>query len=291
MRELSQEQLAGRRMGAGRMKRLQGKVALITGAAGGIGAATVRRLVREGARVGIADLNREAAEALAAELGADTIAIGIDIGDEAAFKAGIDETVARFGRLDILFNNAALTDMATMVGDTNAVEISNEIWDRTLQVNVTGYLYGCRHAIPHIAAAGGGAIINMASGSGMLGDCARIAYGTSKAAVISMTKYLATQHGRQKIRCNGIAPGPIVTPHSRAVGGKEFDIIARHMPMGELGEPEDIAALVAFLASDESKYINGQIITIDGGMSAHHAHVSDMQDHADRMRQQNQPAS
>jgi len=270
------------------MKRLQGKVALITGAAGGIGAATVRRFVQEGAKVGVADLKREAAEALVAELGPDTLALGVDIGDEASFKAAIEETVARFGRLDILFNNAALTDMATMMGDTNAVDIANETWERTLHVNVTGYLYGCRHAIPHIAAAGGGAIINMASGSGMLGDAARIAYGTSKAAVISMTKYLATQHGRQKIRCNGIAPGPIVTPHSRAVGGAEFDIIARHMPMGELGEPDDIAALAAFLASDESKYINGQIITIDGGMSAHHAHVMDMQDHADAQQRKSQ---
>jgi NAD(P)-dependent dehydrogenase (short-subunit alcohol dehydrogenase family) len=272
------------------MKRLQGKVALITGAAGGIGAATVRRFVQEGAKVGIADLKREAAETLAAELGPDTLAIGIDIGDEASFKAAVDATVARFGRLDILFNNAALTDMATMMGDTNAVDIANDVWERTLRVNVTGYLYGCRHAIPHIAAAGGGTIINMASGSGMLGDAARIAYGTSKAAVISMTRYLATQHGRQKIRCNGIAPGPIVTPHSRAVGGTEFDIIARHMPMGELGQPDDIAALATFLAADESKYINGQIITIDGGMSAHHAHVMDMQDHVDALERQSEAA-
>ncbi|MDB5688123.1 MAG: Short-chain dehydrogenase [Rhizorhabdus sp.] len=267
------------------MKRLAGKVALITGAAGGIGAATVRRFIEEGARVGIADLNEQAAQALADEIGPDALAITIDIGDEASVKAGIDATIAAFGRLDILVNNAALTDAATQNNDSNAVDISNDVWERTLHVNVTGYLYCCRHAIPHIAAAGGGSIVNMASGSGMLGDQARIAYGTSKAAVISMTRYLATQHGRQKIRCNGIAPGPIVTPHSRIVAGKEFDIIARHMPMGELGEPNDIAALAAFLAADESRYINGQIITIDGGMSAHHAHVMDMQDHVDALNQ------
>jgi NAD(P)-dependent dehydrogenase (short-subunit alcohol dehydrogenase family) len=265
------------------MKRLEGKVAFLTGAAGGIGAATARRFVAEGARVALADLNGDAAQALADEIGDAGLAFGVDIGDEAAFKAAIDATVTAFGRLDILFNNAALTDMATMIGDSNAVDISNEIWERTLHVNVTGYLYGCRHAIPHIAAVGGGSIINMASGSGMLGDQARIAYGTSKAAVISMTKYLATQHGHQKIRCNGIAPGPIVTPHSRVVGGAEFAIIARHMPMGELGEPADIAALASFLAAEESRYINGQIITIDGGMSAHHAHVMDMQDHVERL--------
>jgi len=268
------------------VRRLEGKVALITGAAGGIGAATVRRFVSEGARVGIADLNGDAARKLAEEIGSASMAITVDVADENAVKAGVDATVARFGRLDILFNNAALTDVASLASDTDAADISNETWERTMHVNVTGYLYGCRHAIPHIAAAGGGTIINMASGSGMLGDQARIAYGTSKAAVIAMTKYIATQQGRQRIRCNGIAPGPIVTPHSRKEAGREFDIIARHMPMGELGEPNDIAALVAFLAADESRYINGQIIAIDGGMSAHHPHVMDMQDHVDALRRQ-----
>ncbi len=268
------------------MERLKGKVALITGAAGGIGAATVRRFVAEGARVAICDLNGAAARALAGEIGTAVIAVEVDVGDEASVKAGVDATIASFGRLDVLFNNAALTDMASLAGDTDAATISNETWERTMHVNVTGYLYGCRHAIPHIAAAGGGTIINMASGSGLLGDQARIAYGTSKAAVIAMTKYIATQHGHQKIRCNGIAPGPIVTPHSRRVAGKEFDIIARHMPMGELGEPNDIAALTAFLAADESRYINGQIIAIDGGMSAHHPHVVDMQDHIEALQRQ-----
>lgn len=261
------------------MERMKGKVAFVTGAAGGIGTATVRRFIAEGARVGVADLNGDAAQALADELGEVAIAHAVDVGDEAAVKAAIDATASAFGRLDILFNNAALTGMDVMQGDTNAVDIDNSIWERTLHVNATGYLYCARHAIPHIAAAGGGAIVNMASGSGMLGDMARIAYGASKAAVISMTQYMATQHGAQKIRCNAIAPGPIVTPHSRSVAGAEFDIIARQMPMGELGEPDDIAALAVFLASAESKYINGQVIAIDGGMSAHHAHVMDMRDH------------
>lgn len=261
------------------MDRLRGKVALITGGGGGIGSATARRLVAEGGRVGVADINGEAARRVAGELGDAALALELDIGDEAAFRAAIDATVDRFGRLDILFNNAALTDMETMTLDSNAVDIPNAVWERTLHVNVTGYLYGIRHAVPHIAAAGGGSIINMASGSGILGDRARIAYGASKAAVISMTKYVATQHGHQKIRCNAMAPGPIVTPYTRTVAGREFDIIARHMPMGELGVPDDIAALVAFLAADESRYINGQVITIDGGMSARHAQVTDMQDH------------
>ncbi|MBA2933630.1 SDR family oxidoreductase [Sphingomonas sp. CGMCC 1.13654] len=264
------------------MRRLEDKVAFMTGAAGGIGSATVRRFVSEGARVAIADIDGARARALAEEIGPATIAFTLDIGDEPAFKAAIDATVAHFGKLDILFNNAALVDAESLQYDSNVVDIPNRVWERTMQVNVNGFLYGCRHAIPHMAAAGGGAIVNMASGAGVAGDHARIAYGTSKAAVIALTKYIATQHGRQRIRCNAIAPGPIVTPNSKAFA-KEFAIIARHNPMGEPGKPEDVAALAAYLAADESGYVNGQVITIDGGMSAHHAHVMDMQDHVDAM--------
>lgn len=264
------------------MRRLEGKIAFITGAAGGIGSATVRRFVEEGARVAIADIDGARAEELAEEIGPATIALALDIGDETAFKSAIGATVAHFGKLDILFNNAALVDADSLQCDSNVVDIPNRVWERTMQVNVNGFLYGCRHAIPHMAAVGGGAIVNMASGAGVAGDHARIAYGTSKAAVIALTKYVATQHGRQRIRCNAIAPGPIVTPNSKAFV-KEFAIIARHSPMGEPGKPEDVAALAAYLAADESGYVNGQVITIDGGMSAHHAHVMDMQDHIDAM--------
>ncbi|WP_454882441.1 SDR family NAD(P)-dependent oxidoreductase [Sphingomonas oryzagri] len=264
------------------MRRMEGKIAFMTGAAGGIGSATVRRFVEEGARVAIADIDGARAEALAEEIGPATIALALDIGDETAFKAAIDATVAHFGKLDILFNNAALVDADSLQYDSNVVDIPNRVWERTMQVNVNGFLYGCRHAIPHMAAVGGGAIVNMASGAGVAGDHARIAYGTSKAAVIALTKYVATQHGRQRIRCNAIAPGPIVTPNSMAFA-KEFAIIARHNPMGEPGKPEDVAALAAYLAADESGYVNGQVITIDGGMSAHHAHVMDMQDHIEAM--------
>lgn len=264
------------------MNRFEGKIAFITGAAGGIGSATVRRFVAEGARVAIADINGAAAQALADEIGPSTIAFGLDISDEMAFKAALDETVARFSRLDVLFNNAALVDLEALQHDTNVVDIPNRVWDKTMQVNIGGVVYGCRHAIPHMAAGGGGSIVNTASSAGLAADQARIAYGTSKAAVIALTKYIATQHGRQRIRCNAIAPGPIVTPNSKGFA-KEFGIIARHMPMGEPGKPEDIAALAAYLAADESGYVNGQTITIDGGMSAHHAHVMDLQDHMDAL--------
>ena len=260
------------------MNRLAGKVAFITGGAGGIGAATAERFIAEGAQVTIADVNGEAARRVAESLGPRAHAITIDIGDEISVKAALDGAFSRFGRLDILFNNAALTDEVTMSLDSNVTEVPLEIWNRTLQVNLTGYMLCCRHAIPRMAAAGGGCIVNTASGSGLLADISRVAYGASKAAVISLTQHVATQHGKDRIRCNAIAPGPIMTPHSRTLAGPLFDIIARHMPMGELGTPQDAAALVAFLASDDSRYINGQTIIIDGGLMAHHAHVRDMSD-------------
>ncbi len=261
------------------MRRLEGKVAFITGGAGGIGAATAERFVAEGAQVTIADVNGDAARAVAERLGQAAHGLTIDIGDEASIKAAIADAQAHFGWLDILFNNAALTDAQTLADDGDVTTIPLATWNHTLQVNMTGLMLCCRYAIPIMAAAGGGTIVNMASGSGLLADISRVAYGTSKAGVISLTRYIATQHGKDRIRCNAIAPGPIVTPHSRSVAGPLFDLIARHVPMGALGTPEDAAALVAFLAADESRYINGQIIAIDGGMTAHHAHVRDMADY------------
>ena len=263
------------------MRRLEGKVALITGGAGGIGTATAERFVSEGARVGVADINGDAARRLAQRIGPQALGVTIDIGDEDSVRQAIDATVGRFDQLDILFNNAALTDAATMASDTNIVDVSLDTWSRTLDVNLTGFMLCSRLAIPHMAASGGGVIVNSASGSGLLADVARVAYGVSKAGVVSLTQYIATQHGRDRIRCNAIAPGPIVTPHTRSVAGELFDKIARHMPMGELGEPADAAALVTFLASDEARYINGQTIIIDGGMMAHHCHVRDMLDMAE----------
>jgi NAD(P)-dependent dehydrogenase (short-subunit alcohol dehydrogenase family) len=267
------------------MRGIQGKVAFITGGGGGIGSATAERLLAEGAAgVTVADISLEAAQRVADRLGAKVSAVAMDNGDEASIKAGLDAAFDRFGRLDILVNNAALTDAATLGLDTNVTDIPLDVWNRTLQVNATGYLLCCRYAIPRMAAAGGGAIVNTASGSGMLADISRIAYGASKAAVISLTQFVATQHGKDRIRCNAIAPGPVVTAHTRAVAGPLFDIIARHMPMGELGVPDDAAALIVFLASDDARYINGQTIIIDGGMMAHHAHVRDMEDFIERSK-------
>lgn len=260
------------------MRRLENKIAFITGGAGGIGSASAERFIAEGAKVTVADINGDAARALAERLGPDAHAVAIDIADEASIIAALADTVAHFGGLDILFNNAALTDAATMAQDSDVTTIPLDVWNRTLQVNATGYMLCARHAIPLMRLRGGGVIVNTASGSGMLADVARVAYGASKAAVISLTQYIATQHGKDRIRCNAFAPGPVVTPVSQSMAADLFQIISRHMPMGELGTPADAAALAAFLACDDSRYINGQTIIMDGGMMAHHCHVRDMQD-------------
>lgn len=261
------------------MQRMKDKVAIITGGAGGIGSASCRRFASEGAKVVVADLDINHAQAVVDTIDGDAIAMACDIGDEASFKRAIDATVEHYGKLDILFNNAAMTDPALQHADTDVTDIPVEVWEKTLHVNTTGYMFGCRHAIPHMAANGGGTIVNMASGSGLMADASRVAYGASKAAVISMTQYIATQHAHQRIRCNAIAPGPVITPTFRKIAPELIEIIGRHALTEELGAPDDIAYLAAFLACYESRYINGQVIAIDGGLTAHHAHVMDLQDY------------
>jgi short-subunit dehydrogenase len=190
----------------------------------------------------------------------------------------VEKTVSHFGRLDILHNNAAMTDPAKSPSDTDAVTIPIEIWDEIIDINLRGYLLGCKYAIPQMIKGGGGSIINTASNSGTAGDLARIAYGASKGGIITMTKYVATQHGRQNIRCNSIAPGVVLTEalDKTAPGMKE--LIKRHILTPEFGTPDDIAALVAFLASDESRYITGENISISGGGLSHQPHYADLLD-------------
>ena len=260
------------------MHRLAGKVAIVTGGGGGIGSAVVRRFVAEGAKVAVADVFEDSAKAVAEPLGDAAFAVQFDASDPASVEAMVEATVARFGRLDILHNNAAMTDPAKHPLDTDAVTIPIEIWDEIIDINLRGYLLGCKYAIPHMVAGGGGSIIQTASNSGTAGDLARIAYGSSKGAIITMTKYIATQHGRQNIRCNSVAPGVVLTEAlSKTVPGLA-EIIKRHILTPEFGVPDDIAALVAFLASDESRYITGENISISGGGLSHQPHYADLLD-------------
>lgn len=259
------------------MNRLAGKVAIITGGAGGIGSSTAERFLSEGATVVIADLFLDRAREVAGRLGPNALPIYYDAGDDTSIESAITETVERFGRLDILFNNAAVTDVNLQGQDTTVTEIPLEIWDKTLSVNLRGVMMGTRLALPHMIAAGGGSIINTASDSGLAGDIARVAYGTSKGAVITFTKYVAVQYGRHGIRSNAIAPGVIMTEQMKKLPVLA-ETIRRHVVTPRLGLPEDIAALAAFLAADESAYITGQTICCDGGHLAHQPQIADMLD-------------
>jgi NAD(P)-dependent dehydrogenase (short-subunit alcohol dehydrogenase family) len=257
-------------------RRLAGKSAIVTGGASGIGAATATRLVDEGAQVTIGDLNGAAAEALAKELGDSAKGFEFDAGDVNSVARLVDAAVEWTGRLDILHNNAAIMAPDHIAQDTNPIDIDFDVWDRTFDVNVRGYLAGVKYAVPRMLDSGGGSIIFTASGSGLLGDMSNIAYGASKGALLTFVKYVATIYGKQGVRCNAINPGLIRTEGGkRNVYGPMVEIMQRNTLAPRLGQPEDIAACVAFLASDDASFINGASIDVDGGMLCHMPYMSD----------------
>ena len=258
------------------MRRLEGKIAIVTGGGGGIGSAVARRIVSEGGKVAIADVFDDSAKAAADPLGDAALAVQFDAVDPASIEAMVQATVDHFGGLDILHNNAAMTDPAKHPLDTTPVDIPIEIWDEIIDINLRGYLLGCKYAIPHMIARGGGSIINTASNSGVAGDLARVAYGASKGGIITLSKYVATQYGKQNIRCNSVSPGVVLTAALEATVPGLKEVIQRHILTPEFGTPDDIAALVAFLASEESRYITGENISISGGGLSHQPHYADL---------------
>ena len=196
------------------MGRLQDKVAIVTGGAGGIGGATARKLGREGAAVAVVDINGEGADRVAAEIkaaGGQAVGVQTDLSQESAVVAMVAAAVAAFGRLDVLHNNAALTESDFLSRDTAVTELSLDVWDRAISVNLSSQMLTCKHAIPEMEKHGGGSIINMSSGAAFSGDRVRTAYGVSKAGVHTLTMYVATSHGKKNIRANTIVPGLIIT--------------------------------------------------------------------------------
>jgi NAD(P)-dependent dehydrogenase (short-subunit alcohol dehydrogenase family) len=255
------------------MPRLAGKVAIVTGGAGGIGAATAHELAREGAAVAVVDIDEAKAACVADEIrrtGARAIALGGDLADEETAQHVVRSTVAEFGRIDVLHNNAALTASDSLSRDTTVREMSMDVWQRSMDVNLGSQLLMCKHTVPEMSQNGGGSIVNMSSGAALSGDRTRLAYGVSKAGVHALTMYVATSEGKRGIRANTIVPGLILTDAVRAHLSEDIiHGLGRATLTPYLGEPKDVAELVVFLASDQSRYITGQMIAIDGGMSAH----------------------
>jgi len=255
------------------MSRFEGKVAVITGGAGGIGSATARLMASEGAKVVVADLNGEGAEKVAAELTTDgysAVPATVDVEREEQIEAMVDTARREFGGVDVLHNNAALQTPEVIGNDLLVQDIDADLWDRAFRVNLRGYVLGAKHAIPSMLERGGGAIVNTASGTGLQAELARPTYGTSKAAIIGFTRNVATQYGKQRIRCCAVAPGLVATPSLRANMPPEvLERFLRHFLTPYIAEPEDIANAVAFLASDDARFITGITLPVDGGFSVH----------------------
>ncbi|OZB86275.1 SDR family oxidoreductase [Microbacterium sp. 13-71-7] len=248
--------------------RLQNKNAIVTGGAGGIGRATSLAFAAEGANVAVVDLNAEAAEAVAEEIraaGGSAVAIGADVSSEADIERVVASVVDGFGGVDVVFNNAGI------IRRTTAVETTVEEWDRVFGVNVRAIFLMCKHVVPIMAANGGGSIVNTGSGWGLKGGGQAISYCASKGAVVNMTRALAIDHGPQGIRVNSVNPGDVDTgmlrDEARQLGQDQAGFLAEaaERPLNRMGQPSEIAAAVVWLASDESSYVTGAALVVDGG--------------------------
>ncbi len=248
------------------MGRLQGKVAIITGAAQGMGAAHARRFLAEGAAVTITDIDAERGEALARELGERAAFYRLDVADEENWAAVVDATEARFGPVTALVNNAGIIGSPTRCADLTQAE-----FQRVCAINQTAVFLGTKHVIPAMIRAGGGSIVNISSISGIVAiyGTPNVAYAASKFAVRGITKQVAIEYGKQGIRANSVHPGYIKTKMmTDALDEDGIRVASASVPIGRVGEVEDVSNLVVFLASDESGFITGSEYIIDGGLTA-----------------------
>jgi NAD(P)-dependent dehydrogenase (short-subunit alcohol dehydrogenase family) len=247
---------------------LEGKVALITGGASGIGRATAQLFAREGAAVAVVDVDDASARAVARAIldaGGQAIAVGCDVSQAGDCRRAVDATVEAFGGLDILFNNAGIIRRA------DVVETALEEWDRVMAVNVKSVFLMSKYAVPVMAARGGGAIVNTGSGWGLVGGRNAASYCASKAAVVNLTRAMALDHGPQGIRVNCVCPGDTDTGMLRSeaqqLGAAEAQFLAEaaDRPLGRIGTPEEIARAVLYLASEHASFVTGAVLVVDGG--------------------------
>ena len=251
-------------------KRLEGKAVFITGAASGIGRQSAVRFAAEGAQVAVVDVDADGAAAVADEVigaGGQAIALRADVSSEGEVAAAVADAEEAFGRLDVVFNNAGI--MHSDDGDAQATE--ETVWDLTMDINLKGVWFGCRHGIPALRRSGGGSIINTASFVALVGAATpQLAYTASKGAVLAMTRELAVIHARENIRVNALCPGPLRTELLMSFLDTEEKRQRRlvHVPMGRFGEASEIAEAALWLASDESSYVTGTDFSVDGGLTA-----------------------
>jgi NAD(P)-dependent dehydrogenase (short-subunit alcohol dehydrogenase family) len=260
--------------------RLQDKVAFLTGAGAGIAKATAKAFVREGAKVAIIEINREAGSAAEREIraaGGDALFVETDVTQDDSVRAAVAKTVERYGRLDVIFNCAG----GSLQEDAPVHEMDLDVWHRTIALNLLHPFLTCRHGIPHLIRAGGGAIVNVTSHLGLMGSI-KPAYAATKGGIISFTKTLAAQYVQYNIRANAIAPGSVRTERQiRRYENKDFMLADNPSPAAReraafqklypysKGEPDDIAAIAVFLASDDSRMLTGTTIAADGGRSSY----------------------
>jgi NAD(P)-dependent dehydrogenase (short-subunit alcohol dehydrogenase family) len=251
------------------MRGLQDKVFIVAGGGSGIGAATAVRLAEEGARVVVGDYDGANAQAIAtgiAASGGKAEAVQFDISQESSVRTLVAAAVEAYGGLDGVHVNAA--DMLSILSDTDAVEVALEIFDRTLQVNLRGHLLCTRLAVPELLKRGGGTLVYTTSGAAYMGEPTRVSYGVSKSGMLALMRHVASRWGKKGIRANAIAPGLVLTDAvRRGMSEQERGQVLAFTRSPRLGDPGDIASAVAFLMSDDAQWINGQVLSVDGGVT------------------------